>query len=132
MITRIAGKDNSNCDRLSRREDDEPSVSVQQMAEEMSIGGTRVVELNSQETAISILRMCNPKIVLATESDFIFWKKTRSAISDFLTLYPTSLAPAYGQITNPVSQISTPPTPISAHTPFLLQLHSVILAGHDN
>lgn len=38
-VTHIAGKDNSNCDRLSRREQDEPHTSVEQMAVEMGIGG---------------------------------------------------------------------------------------------
>jgi hypothetical protein len=98
-VTHIAGKDNANCDRLSRREQDEPNVSVEQMADEMGIGGTRVVELGSQEAVINILRMCDPKIVLATESDFIvFWKRTRRSISEFLTLYPTSPTALYDDV----------------------------------
>ena len=88
-VTHIAGKDNSNCDRLSRREQDEPSISVEQMAQEMGIGGTRVLELGSQEEVMAILRMCDPKIVLVTESDFIeFWKKTRNAIPNFVSDFP--------------------------------------------
>jgi hypothetical protein len=100
-VTHIAGKDNSNCDRLSRREQDEPNISVEQMAEDMGIGGTRVVELGSQNVVMNILRMCDPKILLTTESEFIFfWKKTRDAISDFLSLYPTSPAPSYHDESN--------------------------------
>jgi hypothetical protein len=86
-ITHIAGKDNSNCDRLSRREQDEPNVSVEQMTDEMGIGGTRVVELDSQEAKMSILRMCDPK-------------RTRGSISEFLTLYPTSPTPPYDDVYN--------------------------------
>jgi hypothetical protein len=97
-VTHIAGKDNVNCDRLSRREQDEPKTSVEQMAEEMGIGGTRVVELGGQEAVMKILRLCNPKIVLATESEFIeFWREARSAISEFLTIYPTVPTPRYDE-----------------------------------
>jgi hypothetical protein len=86
---------------LSRREQDEPNVSVEQMTDEMGIRGTRVVELGGQEAVMNILRMCDPKIVLATESDFIdFWKRTRSSISEFLTLYPTSPTPHYDDVYN--------------------------------
>ena len=120
-VTHIAGKDNLNCDRLSRREQDEPSISVEQMAEEMGIGGTRVLEMGSHEEVMNILRMCDPKIVLVTESDFIdFWKRTRNAISDFLTLYPTSPIPPYDDVayreegtTNPVSFALPPIVPPS-------------------
>jgi hypothetical protein len=62
-VTHIAGKDYANCDRLSRREQDEPNVSVEQMTDEMGIRGTRVVELGGQEAVMNILRMCDPKIV---------------------------------------------------------------------
>jgi hypothetical protein len=83
---------------LSRREQDEPKTSVEQMAEEMGIGGTRVVELGGQEAVMKILRLCNPKIVLATESEFIeFWREARSAISEFLTIYPTVPTPRYDE-----------------------------------
>jgi hypothetical protein len=86
---------------LSRREQDEPDVLVEQMTDEMGIRGTRLVELGGQEAVIHILRMCDPKIVLATESDFIdFWKRTRSSISEFLTLYPTSPTPHYDDVYN--------------------------------
>ena len=43
-----------------------------------------------------IIRLCDPRIVLATESEFIgFWKEARSAISEFLCLHPTSRTPRY-------------------------------------
>jgi hypothetical protein len=127
-VAHIAGEDNSNCDRLSRREQDEPSITVDQMAEEMGIGGTRVLELGSQKEVLNILRMCDSKIALVTESDFIvFWKRTRNAISDFLTLYPTSPIPPYDDVlcreegtTNPVPFALPPivPTPPPAHPSF--------------
>jgi hypothetical protein len=40
----------------TRREQDEPNVPVEQTADEMGIGGTRVVELDSLEAVINILR----------------------------------------------------------------------------
>ena len=50
-VTHTAWNDNSNCDRLSRRELDGPSTSVVQMTEEMCMGGTKVVEPGTQETS---------------------------------------------------------------------------------
>ena len=88
-VIHIAGKDNGKCDRLSRR-GVEPKMSVMDEAADMGITGAAVVEINGQEAVIDILRMCDPRTVLTSESDFVaFWTKTRSAISNFLILYPT-------------------------------------------
>ena len=119
-MTHIAGKDNSNCDRLSRREKDEPNTPVEQMANEMGIGTTTVLQLDSQETVMDILSMCDPRILLTSESDFIaFWQKTRSAIYNLLTLFPIPLTQQYneteqaGVMSNPV--LFTTPLPTHTH-----------------
>ena len=115
----IAGKDNSNCDRLSRRQKYEPDTPIEQMAEEMGIGGTTVMEFDSQEAVMGILRMCDPRVVLASEADFIaFWTKTRSAINNLITLFPISPTLQYnesdqpGVMTNPMLS----PTSLPTHT----------------
>lgn len=88
-VTHIAGEENGNCDRLPRR-GIEPTMSVIDEAADMGITGTAVVEISGQEAVMDILRMCDPRRVLTSESDFVtFWTRTRSAISNFLTLYPT-------------------------------------------
>jgi hypothetical protein len=56
----------------------------------MGITGAAVVEINGQDAVMDILRMCDPRTVFTSESDFVaFWTKTRIAISNFLILYPT-------------------------------------------
>jgi hypothetical protein len=68
-VTHIAGADNVKCDRLSRREQDEPQTSVEQIVEEMGFGGVRVVEFGGQVEVMNVLRMCDPRISLDTEHD---------------------------------------------------------------
>ena len=80
-VIHIAGEDNGKCDRLSRS-GVEPKMSVMDEAADMGITGAAVVEIDRQEAVINILRMCDPRTVLTSESDFdIFWTKTRSTIS---------------------------------------------------
>jgi hypothetical protein len=83
-VTHIAGKDNANCDRLSRREG-ATTVSVADEAVEMGVVGGAVLEVNRDEIVMAILRLCNPRTELGSELDFIdFWIRARSAIDSFL------------------------------------------------
>ena len=69
-------------------------MSVMDEAADMGINGAVVLEINGQEAVMDILRMCDPRTVLTSESDFVmFWTRARSAISNFLTLYPTCNTP---------------------------------------
>jgi hypothetical protein len=83
-VTHIAGVDNANCDRLSRREDtDVLTVAVE--AIEMGVTGGAVLEIKGEEEIMEILRLCDPRAELTTELEFItFWTRARSAIDVFL------------------------------------------------
>jgi hypothetical protein len=75
---------------------------VEQIAEEMIFGGIRVVELGGQVAVMNVLVMCDPRISLDTETDFInFWRDSRKAISELLTIYPTARAPRYDEEDGP-------------------------------
>jgi hypothetical protein len=83
-VTRIAGKDNANCDRLSRREG-AATLSVADEAVEMGVTGGVVLEVNGDESIMAILRLCDPRTELGAESEFIdSWIRARSAIDAFL------------------------------------------------
>jgi hypothetical protein len=87
-VIHISGVDNVNCDRLSRRGSD-ATLSLEEEAHEMGLGGTTVVEMNGNDSVMEILRLCDPKISLTSELDFIcFWKRARNAISEFLSAHP--------------------------------------------
>lgn len=91
-VMHIPGDDNVNCDRLSRR-GTEPTMSVAQEAAEMGYGGVSVIEMNGSQDVMEILALCDPRIALNTEPDFIsFWARARSAISSFIAAHPLSHA----------------------------------------
>lgn len=79
-VTHIAGKENANCDRLSRREG-ATTVSVADEAAEMGVIGGAVLEVNGDESVMAILRLCDPRTELGSEVEFIdFWIRARGAI----------------------------------------------------
>ena len=92
-ITHIAGIDNGNCDRLSRRGADE-TVSVTDEAREMGLIGGKEVDMNGDESIREILLMCDPMKELKAESEFIeFWTRARSAIDTFMSRHHTRTPP---------------------------------------
>lgn len=84
-VTHIAGTDNGRCDRLSRRVSS-ATMSVAEEAAEMGVLGGTVVEVNGNESVMAILRLCDPRTELNSESQFIdFWTSARSAIDAFIS-----------------------------------------------
>lgn len=80
-VIHIPGDNNVRCDRLPRRGMKGLDVSMKQEMAEMGLGGVTLVEMNGCESVTEILRLCDPRVVLGTESDFV-------AISSFLALHP--------------------------------------------
>jgi hypothetical protein len=61
------------------------NLSVADEAVEMGVTGGVVLEVNGDESIMAILRLCDPRIELGLESEFIdFWIRARSAIDTFL------------------------------------------------
>ena len=88
-VTHIAGSENTKCDRLSRR-GRTPAMSILDEAEAMGVRGVRVVEIDSDEDIVSILKLCDPRSELHSEEEFIrFWSTARSAIDSFLRRHST-------------------------------------------
>jgi hypothetical protein len=64
-VTHIPGKENGKCDMLSRR--GSGSQSVESEALSMGLGGARVVDLQGDTNVMTLLAMCDPKVVLASD-----------------------------------------------------------------
>ena len=89
-VTHIAGEDNEQCDRLSRRWDvgKTPTMSVLEEAEDMGLKGVIVVDMDTDVSVRRIVELCDPKMELKSESQFIaFWMRARSAIDLFMTTH---------------------------------------------
>ena len=83
-VTHIAGTENKNCDRLSRR-GRAPTMSIFEEAEAMGVRGVEVVDIDGDEDVISILKLCDPWRELQSEDEFIeFWSAARLSIESFL------------------------------------------------
>ena len=88
-VIHIAGAENTNCDKLSRR-GVHSTMSVEEEVRGMGIEGVRVVEINGDERVMDILRLCDPRREMLTETDFVkFWTEVRSAVASFLHPYIT-------------------------------------------
>lgn len=82
-VTHIAGTENEKCDRLSRR-GTAANVSVAREAYDMGLSSARVISFEKEESVMRILQLCDPRIELATEQEFIrFWSQAREAIQKF-------------------------------------------------
>jgi hypothetical protein len=82
-VTRIAGEDNEQRDRLSRRWNigKVPTMIVSEEAEDMGMIGVEVVEMGRDPGARGIIELCDPGTELSSESQFIsFWMRARSAV----------------------------------------------------
>ena len=83
-VTHIAGTENKNCNRLSRR-GRAPTMSIFEEAEAMGVRGVEVVDIDGDEDVISILKLCDPWRELQSEDEFIeFWSAARLSIESFL------------------------------------------------
>jgi hypothetical protein len=86
-VTHIAGADNEKCDRLSRR-GASPKTSISEDATDMGMPGARVLEMNGDETIMGIIELCDPRIKLDSEPQFIeFWTRARIAIEKFVAAH---------------------------------------------
>ena len=86
-VTHIPGAGNGRCDRLSRR-GLSPSISIAEEAAEMGIIGARVIEMNGDESIMSIIKLCDPRVVVETESEFVeFWTRARRVIEVFIATH---------------------------------------------
>lgn len=57
------------------------TMSVSEEAEDMGISGAVVVEMNSDQSVMNIIALCDFRAELSTESQFIeFWIRARVAI----------------------------------------------------
>ena len=91
-ITHIAGTENKNCDRLSRR-GRAPSMSILEEAEAIGVRGVGVVEIGGDEDIMNLLKLCDPRCELHSEEEFIsFWSAARNAIDSFLRQHLPSAA----------------------------------------
>jgi hypothetical protein len=87
-VTHIAGEDNKQCDRLSRRWDvgKTPSITVLEEAEDMGLRDVEVVEMDMDPSVRGIVQLCDPRDELNSESQFIsFWMRARDAIDMFMS-----------------------------------------------
>ena len=92
-VTHIPGADNDKCDRLSRR-GATPEKTVLEEAEEMGIMGAVVIEVNEAQEIMDILRLCDPRRKLTSDSDFVeFWTEVRDAVSTFVNRHPLHSPP---------------------------------------
>jgi hypothetical protein len=90
--THIPGDVNINCDRLSRR-DATPGMTVREEATGMGIEGGVVIEVNEDETIMRLLRLCDPRRKLESDTDFLkFWMEVRDAVNTFINR-PALLTP---------------------------------------
>jgi hypothetical protein len=54
----------------------------------MGMPGAWVVEMNGDETIMRIVELCDPRIELDSEYEFIeFWKNARVAIENFMVVH---------------------------------------------
>jgi hypothetical protein len=67
----------------------EPTLTVKQEAAEIGLERVEVVEVDDCGVVTKILELCDPKVSLKSEQEFIaFWIRARSAIGDFLEAFP--------------------------------------------
>ena len=83
-VTHIAGEENDNCDRLSRR-GPEPACSLEDEVAEMAIGKPEILDLAGIAGVSGILQLCDPRREFKSEAEFFsFWMEAREAIGVFL------------------------------------------------
>ena len=86
-VTHIPGEENEKCDRLSRR-GSSAKLTVAEEAVEMGILNARVIEMNGDRTIMSIIELCDPRIKLESDQQFIeFWTRARLIIERFIAIH---------------------------------------------
>ena len=83
--THISGIDNGKCDALSRLW--ESGKSVNEVVKNISLEGSRDVDLQGCKYVKRLLASCDPSILFNTESDFIrFWGAIRDALEGAMSV----------------------------------------------
>ena len=91
-VMHIAGAENKNYDRLSRR-GRAPAMSIIKEAEAMGLRGVDAVKIDGYEDITNILRLCDPRCELRFEEEFIgFWSAARNSIDSFLRRFHRPVA----------------------------------------
>ena len=84
----IPGKENGLCDRLSRRRGS--SQPVESEARSMGLGKARVIDMQEDSQVIALLTMCDPKVVLSSDKEFVdFWCSARRVVEFIVTPHLT-------------------------------------------
>ena len=105
-VTHIAGTENKNCDRLSRR-GRAPTMSILEEAEAMGLRRVDVVEIDGDKDITDILKLCDPRHELHSEEEFIrFWSAARNAIDSFLQRHAPSAAVSASHRHTPSAAVS--------------------------
>ena len=86
-VTHIAGEDNENCDRLSRR-GTKPQRPLEEDVAGMEIGKPEIIELIEIPGVKKLLELCDPKRQFQSEF-FQFWMEAREATRVFLSGFLT-------------------------------------------
>jgi hypothetical protein len=87
--THIPGKQNENCDQLSRR-GLHPTTTVLQHAAKLGITGARVVDIPGDGEIMDLLALCSPELSISADREFSeFWTAARTIIDRLLQRYPS-------------------------------------------
>jgi hypothetical protein len=90
-VQHIPGTENHLCDSLSRRGLSE-TRSVAQHANDLGLGGARVLSIQDDPDVMPLIQLCNPVPALDTEQLFTeFWGKVRAHIDSLVIRHPRSL-----------------------------------------
>jgi hypothetical protein len=64
-------------------------MSLSEEAREMGIEGGAAIEVNEDEGVTRILRLCDPRRSLQSDSDFLtFWTEVRDVVGAFVERHP--------------------------------------------
>jgi hypothetical protein len=126
-VTHIAGEDNKQCDRSSRRWDigKVPTMTVAEEAEDMGLRGVDVLEMDVDSGVRGVVELCDPRTELSTENQFIsFWMRARSAIDTFMSMHnrTQSYVPDNSE---------GPPQPFSSSSPIFLDIPTIVQSTKD-
>ena len=82
--THISGDENWRCDALSRLS--EGNKTVADILRTIERCGTRIVDMNDDNSTSTLLRCCDPRLSMEKENEFLsFWTEVQSALNEIAT-----------------------------------------------